>query len=218
MNSAFVKIAIDGGAGTGKSTTSRLLSKRLSLLHVDTGSHYRSLTKYFLNRKIKPKDLVEYLNINKVPFSSRVLDGKSSLLIDGIEADLRDLRSEEVNSHVSHYASQQIVRDMLFSYQRSQVDLARENGFSGVVMEGRDIGTVILPEADLKVFLSAQEKVREQRRTDDGEIDQILSRDFKDSNRSSAPLMESAGCLRIDTTYVNAEEVYSTIRNALPLP
>ena len=68
MNSAFVKIAIDGGAGTGKSTTSRLLSKRLSLLHVDTGSHYLSLTKYFQNRKIKNKDFVEYLNINKFTF------------------------------------------------------------------------------------------------------------------------------------------------------
>ena len=98
-----------------------------------------------------------------------------------------------MNQSVSQFASHAGVRKKLFNYQRDQLSVAREKGFSGLVMEGRDIGTIILPDADLKIFLIADQKIRESRRNQDGEVDQIASRDELDSSRSLAPLKESDG-------------------------
>ena len=122
------------------------------------------------------------------------------------------MRSEEVNRRVSEVATIPRVREILFDYQREQIEFARKLDFSGVVMEGRDIGSVILPDAKLKVFLVADQEVRESRRLNDGEIDQIASRDEIDSNRHIAPLIESEGSLRIDTSQLSVEEVFSAIR------
>ena len=215
MSKTFHVVAIDGGAGTGKSTTASLLSKRLGLLHVDTGSHYRSITKHLLNKSIEFSRLDEYLEFEKLNLSSKVEDGRSYLAINDKVFSLEELRSAEVNQSVSQFASHSGVRKSFFNYQRDQQSVAREKGFSGLVMEGRDIGTIILPDADLKIFLIADQKVRESRRNQDGEVDQIASRDELDSSRSLAPLKESDGSLKIDSSILGVEEVYLTIAKAL---
>ena len=103
----------------------------------------------------------------------------------------------------------------MFDYQRSQVDLAKSSGFNGVILEGRDIGTKILPEADLKIFLWADLLIREQRRSSDGETDSIISRDQMDTNRKEAPLSCAEGAMKIDTGQFSPDEVYEQVMNAL---
>ena len=215
MDSTFHVVAIDGGAGTGKSTTASLLSKRLNFLHVDTGSHYRSVTKYLLDNEISLTMLDSYLDQNSILLTSEVNENRSNLAINGLVYASDSLRSAKINQAVSNFASNPKVRQILLSYQREQIEVARSENKSGLVMEGRDIGTVIFPDADLKVFLVADQKVRESRRINDGEVDQIASRDQLDSSRSIAPLKESGGSLRVDTSLLTVEEVYVTISKSL---
>lgn len=211
MKRSFYLIAIDGGAGTGKSTTASILSERLNFLHVDTGSHYRSITRHLLNLGVGPEEAEKYININKLTLSSEIDERKSKLSLDGKSFGKDQLRSKEVNDMVSKFACLPALRNTLFNYQREQVDLAQSHNFVGLVMEGRDIGTVIFPNADLKVFLQADPSVRENRRKRDGESDEIASRDRQDKQRQVAPLKESSGSLRIDTSSLGIEEVYETI-------
>jgi cytidylate kinase len=121
------------------------------------------------------------------------------------------LRSEEVNQTVSKYASISSVRNLLFEYQRSQVELAKKHKFNGLVMEGRDIGSIILPNADLKLFLHASDSIRQNRRSNDGEKDQILKRDQLDSTRKVAPLIKSDNSIMINTGELSIDEVFSQI-------
>ena len=211
MKGSFFIIAIDGGAGPGKSTTASMLSERLNFLHVDTGSHYRSITRHLLNEGIGPNEAENYININKITLSSEIEGRKSKLSVDGKSFGKDQLRSKEVNDMVSKFACLPALRNTLFNYQREQADLAQSYNFVGLVMEGRDIGTVIFPDSDLKVFLHADSSVRENRRKRDGESDEIASRDRQDKQRQVAPLMESLGSLRIDTSALGIEEVYETI-------
>ena len=215
MDSTFHVVAIDGGAGTGKSTTASLLSKRLNFLHVDTGSHYRSITKHLLDNEISLTMLGSYFDQNNILLTSEVNENRSHLAINGLVYASDLLRTAKINQAVSNCASNPNVRQILFQYQREQIEVARSENKSGLVMEGRDIGTVIYPDADLKVFLVADQKVRESRRIKDGEVDQIASRDQLDSSRSIAPLKESGGSLRIDTSLLTVEEVYVTISKNL---
>ena len=215
MDSTFHVVAIDGGAGTGKSTTASLLSKRLNFLHVDTGSHYRSVTKHLLDNEISLTMLDSYFDQNNILLTSEVNENRSHLAINGLVYASDLLRSAKINQAVSNFASNPKVRQILLSYQREQIEVARSENKSGLVMEGRHIGTVIFPDADLKVFLVADQKVRESRRINDGEVDQIASRDQLDSSRSIAPLKESGGSLRVDTSLLTVEEVYVTISKSL---
>jgi len=211
MSKSFKIIAIDGGAGTGKSTTASILADRLHLLHVDTGSHYRTFTKYLREKGITTDNIKAFFLDSTPSLSSQLTGNRSFLSIEGKVYTPESLRAEEVNNFVSHVASVPEVRTLLFDYQRGQIGIAKENSFSGLVMEGRDIGTVILPGADLKIFLVADQRVRESRRQSDGEIDKISSRDHLDRSRSIAPLKESEGALRIDTSLLGIEEVYTAI-------
>jgi len=215
MSKSFKIIAIDGGAGTGKSTTASILADRLHLLHVDTGSHYRTFTKYLREKGITTDNIKAFFLDSTPSLSSQLTGNRSFLSIEGKVYTPESLRAEEVNNFVSHVASVPEVRTLLFDYQRGQIGIAKENSFSGLVMEGRDIGTVILPGADLKIFLVADQRVRESRRQSDGEIDKISSRDHLDKSRSIAPLKESEGALRIDTSLLGIEEVYSAITTKL---
>jgi CMP/dCMP kinase len=205
----FTTIAIDGGAGSGKSTTATNLSAKLNFLHVDTGSHYRSIASV-LNKEIVSLDQISE-NLNKFKLSSSIFGFKSSLLINNNVVPESILRSEEVNNSVSKYASISSVRNLLFEYQRSQVELAKMHNFNGLVMEGRDIGSIILPNADLKLFLHAPESIRQDRRSSDGEKDQILQRDQMDSSRKVAPLVQSVDSIMINTGELSIEEVFSQI-------
>ncbi|MBT3635959.1 MAG: (d)CMP kinase [Opitutae bacterium] len=215
MSSRFYVVALDGGAGTGKSTTAHSLSRALNLMHVDTGSHYRAITRALLDLNISPGDAGGYLNKNKLPLSTQVIDGRSCLLIDGAGFEQSVLRSPEINESVSDFSSQASVRELLFDYQRTQVQVARENNFDGLVMEGRDIGTVILPDADLKIFLEADSGIRANRRIQDGESDQITNRDEKDTSRKIAPLIPANGCIHVDTGVLGIEEVTKSILDVI---
>ena len=205
----FTTIAIDGGAGSGKSTTATNLSTKLNFLHVDTGSHYRSIASVLNNESVGFNQIDE--NLNKFKLSSSVSGSKSLLLINDNLVAESILRSEEVNNSVSNYASISSVRNLLFEYQRSQVELAKLHNFNGLVMEGRDIGSIILPNADLKLFLHAPDSIRQNRRSGDGEKDQILQRDQMDTSRKVAPLVQSVDSIMINTGELSIEEVFSQI-------
>ena len=207
----FTVIAIDGGAGAGKSTTANLLSNQFNFLHVDTGSHYRAITAALLDSDISPVDAAESPNLNKIKLNSDITGKKSVITINGFSFQQNILRSDKINSSVSSYASIPSIRLHLFNYQKSQVELARSNHYSGLVMEGRDIGTVILPNADLKLFLTADETIRSKRRELDGESDQISIRDHLDKTRKIAPLTQCNDSVIIDTTQLTKEEVLSHI-------
>ena len=207
----FIIISLDGGAGTGKSTTAHSLSSALNLLHVDTGSHYRTMTLAFLNLGLKSDQVNQYLNKNNLNLGTVVDERRSYLLIDEKRFDQTELRTTEINDNVSDFSSMESVRNLLFDYQRSQVEIARRNHFKGIIMEGRDIGTVILPDAHLKIYLEADSQIRANRRKEDGENDQITNRDEKDSSRKIAPLIPANGCIRIDTGLLGIEEVTESL-------
>jgi cytidylate kinase len=212
----FKVIAIDGGAASGKSSTARALAKRGHWMHVDTGTHYRAITAACLEQGISAEDeagLNEFLGTLEL---STVVDGtEGRIAVRGklIEAAL--LRTEAVNAHVSRYAARPEVREAVKRYQRGQVEVARERGFNGLVMDGRDIGSVILPDADLKVFLHADEATRQARRAQDGEMDSVGERDRLDQARKTAPLMVPEGAFCIDNSLLSLEQVVDRIWDAL---
>ena len=214
MKTEFMIIALDGGAATGKSTTAHLLAKQAHLMHVDTGSHYRALTHLLLQADIPAEDSRIQATLNTITLDTVVDEYMATLEIDGATLDTSSLRSETVNRNVSDYASIPSLREKLKSYQRHQKDVAKAHDFAGLVMEGRDIGTVIFPDADLRVWLEADPSVRKARRASEGSVDTIEERDRLDSGRTHAPLRYSAGALRINTTENPPDTVVNTILKA----
>ena len=211
----FITVAIDGGAGSGKSTTSRLLAEKLNFMHVDTGSHYRVLSHFLIKNNISPDETINFINLNKFNLNSEIIGNTCHFLINKHKVPDSDLRSEIINLNVSSYASIPDVRTLLFDYQRSLVDLSKNNSFSGLVMEGRDIGTIILPNADLKLFLHASQDVRVSRRSNDGQSDSISLRDKLDSGRKVAPLTPSFDSISIDTGVNSVDHVFTKISNLI---
>lgn len=211
----FKSLAIDGGAGTGKSTLSNLISDRNNYLYVETGSHYRALSWMLMECGIEPKQISSFLESNSVSILSKIIKNKAFITINQQSFSNEELRSSKVNQNVSRYAAIPALRKLLFDYQRSQVELAIKSGFDGAILEGRDIGTKILPEADLKVFLWADLQVRVQRRSSDGETDSIINRDQMDMNRKEAPLACAEGAIKINTGKFSPDEVYEQVMRAL---
>lgn len=207
MGAPFIIIAIDGGAASGKSSTSRLLADRFNLLHVDTGSFYRHLTSELLRRGIPANDRPALLAaLPTLEFDTRIEGRSARMLIAGRPAG-DEIRSQQVNDHVSHYAAVPEVRQVLLGYQRSQAEVARRHGFRGLVMEGRDIGSVIFPEADFRFFLHADPAERAKRRAAEGRQDSIAERDRLDSSRKTSPLTCPPGAIDIDSTHLTLEQV-----------
>lgn len=206
-SSPFIIVAIDGGAASGKSSSSRILAERFNLLHVDTGSFYRHLTAELLQRNVPASDPAALAaTLSGLRFSTQ-LEGRSArLLISGQTAG-GEIRGQSVNEHVSHYAAVPAVRQTLLDYQRGQVDVARQHGFAGLVMEGRDIGSVIFPQADFRFFLHADPVERAKRRAAQGQQDSIAERDRLDSSRKASPLTCPAGAIDIDSTFLTLEQV-----------
>jgi cytidylate kinase len=187
-------IAIDGPAASGKSTLARLLSEKLGLIMVNSGSMYRAVTWKLLQLGIDPNDraaVVEALRNMEVECG---IDGLSStVLVDGIDPG-EELRSEEVNNHVSAVSAVPEVRECLVSLQRDYLKLG------DVVMEGRDIGSVVFPETPYKIYMDADPNVREARREEIGEVDSVAARDHADSRRETAPLKIAEGAAILDTS------------------
>jgi cytidylate kinase len=207
----FIIVAIDGGAASGKSSTSRTLSERLNLLHVDTGSFYRAVTAELLRRGVSPADLpAVQAAVATLPFGTRV-EGRSARMEIGGRVAGDEIRSREVNEHVSHFAAIPAVRTALLAYQRGQADVARRHHFKGLVMEGRDIGSVIFPDADFRFFLQADPVERARRRASEGQHDSISERDRLDSSRKTSPLTIPAGATAIDSTHLTLEQVVDRV-------
>lgn len=205
-SSKFQIITIDGGAAVGKSSTSRGLADRLDLMHVDTGAHYRTLTHALLAKGVSPEDdLGTALHGLKL---ATKLNGRTAWLsVDARVPSDAEIRSPEVNTAVSKFAAIPELRQALFEYQRSLAGLARQEGFAGLIMEGRDIGSVIFPDADHRFFLEADEATRTERRAKEGQTDSIADRDKMDKARKTAPLICPEGATRVDTAPRSLEEV-----------
>lgn len=212
QHAAFVTVGIDGGAATGKSSTSRRVASRYGLLHVDTGSHYRALAAGLLAAGVSPMDSGEVADyVSSLYLETEIEEGSAHILVDGHRYGPKDIRSDGVNASVSRFAAMPTVRNALRQYQRDQVKLAKETLFYGLIMEGRDIGSVILPDADLLFFLEADEATRSQRRAAEGQQDAIAERDKMDATRKTAPLTCPERAERIDTGSMNLEEVVAHI-------
>ena len=206
-SASFIIVAIDGGAASGKSSSSCTLSERFNLLHVDTGSFYRAITAEMLRLGVNARDLAAVkAAVAGLKLGTCVSDRSAQMEINGrIAGD--EIRSREVNDHVSHFAAIPEVRTALLAYQRGLAGVARAQKFRGLVMEGRDIGSVIFPDADFRFFLHADPAERARRRASEGGQDSIAERDRLDSSRKTSPLACPVGAVSIDTTHVTLAQV-----------
>lgn len=206
-------ISIDGAAATGKSSTARALAEELKFLHVDTGAHFRIVCFHLLAKGIDPSDRMA-LEAGLDKFSTVTeIEGLSAILtINEQSLDDSALRTPEINNAVSKFASAASVRDFLLNYQRSLTTFAQEHHFEGMVVEGRDIGTVVFPKAHLKIFLHADEATRIARRETDGQEDPISQRDALDSTRKIAPLTCPEDAFKINTSLHSLEQVVTLLK------
>ena len=211
-------IAIDGPAGAGKSTIARALAKELGYYYVDTGAIYRTVA-YFLDLLgVSPKDVdgVErYLDELTVEIEYDE-EGKQHMIMNGMDVS-DDIRTQDISQKASLVSAHGIVRDMLLDMQR---DVAKKHN---VIMDGRDIGTVVLPRATVKIFLTASAEVRAKRRLDEmqakgqqGNFKQVLAdiqqRDYQDSHRPIAPLKQAKDAVLLDTSDLDIEGVIAAMK------
>jgi cytidylate kinase len=212
-DSSPVIVAIDGPAGAGKSTVGRAVAARLGLQYLDTGAMYRAVTFAALRRGIDPADEVDVASLAAA--IEMTLDG-SAVIVDGVDATV-EIRGREVTAAVSAVAANSQVRAELVRRQRSWV---AEHG--GGVVEGRDIGSVVFPDATLKLYVTASPRVRAERRVAEigGNVDDveasIIERDRKDSTRADSPLMESSDAIVVDTTGSSVDEVVNQVLDLMP--
>jgi len=207
-----MQIAIDGPAGSGKSTIAKIVAQRMGFTYIDTGAMYRGVTLYFLEKRIEPENtraIAEHLKNLKLDFINHRM-----------HLDHRDIskaiRSPEINRRVSDYARIPQIREALQEQQRAIA------GRKSVVMDGRDIGTFVLKDAEVKIYLSASDHERARRRQKDlrdqgfdASFEEILEnlkeRDAIDSSRSHSPLRQAEDAIAIDTTSMTVSEVVEAI-------
>lgn len=212
----YRSIAIDGPAGAGKSTISKLLAQRLGFMYLDTGAIYRTVGVYidWMGIGSKDTDGVRRL-IDEVNIDIRFEDGVQRMILNG--KDVTDeIRTPEMSKFASDISAMPFVRSFLLETQR---DFARKND---VIMDGRDIGTVVLPDADVKLFLTASPEERAERRFEElqakGEkttlekvLEDINRRDANDTGRTAAPLKKAKDAIEVDTTGLSVEAVEESI-------
>ena len=219
MNKKGLVIAIDGFSSTGKSSISKVVADTLGLIHIDTGAMYRAITLFGLRNFKNEKqeiDLSKLLqNLNEISLEFRENSGKLEIYLNG-ENVSKEIRTTEISDNVSFIAKQPEVREHLVVLQR---DIAEKQG---VIMDGRDIGTVVLPDADYKFFLTASADERARRRflelqslgieTTIEEVKQnLIERDRIDSEREISPLKQAEDAILIDHTNLNKEETIDLI-------
>ena len=211
-------IAIDGPAGAGKSTIAKRLAKELGYYYVDTGAIYRTVA-YFLDLLgISPKDVD---NVNRYIDELTIgieydEDGLQHMIMNGMDVT-GEIRTQDISQKASLVSAHAVVRDMLLDMQR---DVAKVHN---VIMDGRDIGTVVLPKADVKIFLTADPEVRAKRRYDEliakgqkANLDVILKeikqRDYQDTHREVAPLKMARDSVKVDTSNLDIDQVVAEIK------
>lgn len=213
-------IAIDGPAGAGKSTIAKKLAEDLSYIYVDTGAMYRAMAYFFLQNNIEASDEEAIARAcANVDVTIRYADGAQQVLLNG-ENVTSFIRKEEVGKMASETSVYPVVRTKLVELQRQLA--AKEN----VIMDGRDIGTVVLPDADVKVYMTASSAVRAKRRYDElrakgvdcniDEIEQdIIDRDHRDMNREVSPLKQAEDAVFLDSSDLNIEESVEAIKKIM---
>lgn len=209
-----INIAIDGYAGTGKSSTAKEVARRLNYLYIDTGAMYRAVTLHFLRENIpfekESASLQNSLQQLEIDFVNGQANGKRAVTLNG-EIVEKEIRSLEVNKAVSPVSTLVPVRHALVA-QQQRMALRK-----GVVMDGRDIGTVVLPDAELKVFMTANMDIRAKRRLAEMQAKgltatleevkaNLMERDKIDSSRSEGPLRKADDAIEIDTSYLQIDE------------
>ena len=211
-----LNIAIDGPAGAGKSTIAKLIAKKKNLIYVDTGAMYRAVALYILRKGTDTDNADEVAKTaRETDITIKYEDGVQVVYLNGENVNAF-LRTEEVGNTASKTSANPAVREHLLNLQRK---LAKEND---CIMDGRDIGTVVLPDAQLKVFLTASSDVRAKRRFDElvakGETPDfekikadIEQRDYQDMHREIAPLKQADDAKLVDTSDMNIEQVVDTI-------
>lgn len=213
-----VNIAIDGPAGAGKSTIARALAKELGYYYVDTGAIYRTVAYFMDLLGVSPKDVdgveryIDELTV-QIQYDET---GKQHMLMNGIDVT-DEIRTQDISQKASLVSAHGVVREVLLDMQR---EVARQHN---VIMDGRDIGTVVLPKADVKIFLTASPEVRAKRRCDElnakGQnanfeqtLKDIQQRDYQDTHREIAPLKMSRDSVKVDTSDLDIPAVIDTIR------
>ena len=213
-------IAIDGPAGAGKSTIAKKLAADLGYVYVDTGAMYRAMAYYFLQNGIDAKDEKAIADAcPKVDVTIQYVDGEQQVILNGENVN-GVIRKEEVGNMASATSVYPVVRTKLVDLQRQLA--AREN----VIMDGRDIGTVVLPNANVKIFLTASSKVRAQRRFDEhtakgvacniDEIEKdIIDRDYRDMHRETSPLKQADDAVLLDSSNLDIDGVVAAMKKII---
>lgn len=210
-----VIVAIDGPSGTGKSSTSRAVAARLGLSYLDTGAQYRAITWWMLNNGVDVNDPVAVADsAGKPAIFSGIDPAAPAITVDGEDAS-GPIRTQEVTAAVSAVSAVPEVRARMVEFQRAVTAAAS----GGIVVEGRDIGTTVLPDATVKIFLTASAEARAARRS--GELNgtqsvadtqaALIRRDAADSGRKTSPLAKAADALEVDTTQLTLDEVIERV-------
>ncbi|MFJ7058306.1 (d)CMP kinase [Streptomyces griseobrunneus] len=212
--SSAVIVAIDGPSGTGKSSTSRAVAAKLGLSYLDTGAQYRAITWWMLNNGIDVTSPAEIATAAAKPVIISGTDPTGpTITVDGEDAS-GPIRTQEVTSKVSAVSAVPEVRTIITELQRSIAAGAE----GGIVVEGRDIGTTVLPDADLKIFLTASPEARAARRS--GEVkgsdlaatrEALIKRDAADSGRKTSPLAKADDAVEVDTTELTLQQVIECV-------
>ena len=212
-------IAIDGYSSTGKSSISKVIAKKLGLIHMDTGALYRGVTYFAINECADENGKIDleklFGKLNEIHLEFKNINEELILFLNGTDIS-KEIRTNQVSANVSLIASQKEVRDYLMETQRS---IAQKGG---VIMDGRDIGTVVLPDADYKFFLTASIDERTKRRflelkglnietTKEEVRDNLISRDKIDSERAVAPLRKADDAILVDNSSMNKEQTINYI-------
>lgn len=199
-------VAIDGPAASGKSTVAKRVAAELGCVFVNSGGMYRAFTWWVLQNGIKPSETVAVIELlDRTEFDCGEEKGVGTITVGGTRMTRKEMAATEVNAHVSTIASIPEVRERLVAEQRLYASR------TSVVMEGRDIGSVVFPETPFKFYIDASPEVREARRRAEGIDDAIAERDKVDSSRKASPLVVADDAIVIDSSYLGVEDVVAAV-------